>query len=316
MANPYTRIGYSSSDGTDGSTTLPPDVSYGTKSTGKTKRRNPYTSYGYTDENPTSFADQLQETIASSKPTPANTDSNLQKIGHVGAGVGRFIKNVAKDVKDTTVGTYQGLGDVARGELGRQGVGRTTKIIEQRNKQWREQFGSASDSQWQDPAFQAKAKEFSAGTKALINATNKYNERSNADIATSGKVNTKKLAFQAGETALNVGTLGVGGLVTAPIKAGLKLGARKVAKDVTQSLSKKVLTTAGKDSALGVGYGITQTGKNNPDATAGEFVKGGVIGGVAGRVFRSAPLAGIVAPRIPPPTSRYFMFAPSWTSST
>lgn len=47
MPNPYTRFGYNASD--DFEDDVAPEKNYGTKSTGKTKRRNPYTTFGYSD---------------------------------------------------------------------------------------------------------------------------------------------------------------------------------------------------------------------------------------------------------------------------
>lgn len=62
MANPYTSFGFTSNTDESGQFNAPPEETFGTKSTGKTKRRNPYTLFGFgdTEQTPdTSSIDRL-----------------------------------------------------------------------------------------------------------------------------------------------------------------------------------------------------------------------------------------------------------------
>lgn len=241
----------------------------------------------------TAVAEDQRKAAANSKKSILTRGKDIVK------GVGNFGVGVVKDVKDTTVGTWQGAGDVVRGELGSNEMESKTRIANERNKEWSKRFGSASEDKWKDPKFIAEAKKFTEETKRLTAVS----DRSREDIATSQKVDAKKLAFQAGETVLNVGTLGLGtvpksvaktGVKTA-VKQAVKTGGVDVLKELTEvtakniarkealrlggsATAKKIATNVTEGALLGGGYGVTQTGKNNPDASLEEYARNVALG--------------------------------------
>lgn len=192
------------------------------------------------------IADAIKSGAPADNSKPANTDSNLQKVGHVFAGIGRFGKNAAVSVKNDAVDAWQGLGDVGRGTLGAQGIERNTQLITDRNKQYHDQFGGATDEQWKDPAFQAKAKEFAKGTQALLDSTAKDNQQSNEDIKISSKVDAKKVAVASASTFLNA--TGAYGLVEGLGKTIAGQGAKLIGEQAAKETAKQVLKTGGTDA--------------------------------------------------------------------
>lgn len=87
------------------------------------------------------------------------------------------------------------------------------------------------------------------------------------------------------------------------IKSGSKEAAEQAVKDVTKvagkevadNLLKQAVKKAAPEALLGSGYGVVQTGTNNPDATAGDYLKGAAIGfGVGGAL----PIAGAGAKKL------------------
>lgn len=248
----------------------------------------------------------------------------LQKTGDVLGAAGNFVKDAAVDVKDTAVGAYTGVKDVIEGQVAANKLEEKTKLMNQRNKEFSEKFGSASDEQWKDPEFQKKAKAFTAETKRL---TKQWDEKNNAkdikkQMDESQKVDATKTAFQAGETVLNVGTLGVGTAGKALVKQGVKqvakqtlkqalktggteaaerliketgeAAAKKAAQEVLQkgakNTGKKLAIEVAKDAPIGAAYGITQTGKNaDEDTKTEDYLLNAVFGAGIGAAF---PVAG------------------------
>lgn len=248
-------------------------------------------------------------------------ESVATRGGNVLKGVGRLAKSIVTEPIKAGKDAYEGIGDVARGQLGGREMERKTKIAMERNKEWREKFGSASDEQWKDTKFVEEAKKFTAETKMLTEVS----QRSRDDMEKEQEVSAKKLAANAGETALNIGTLGgltlgkqvakkVGQeaseqLFKTALRAGgpkaveniIKQGGKNLIKEGAEEVAKKQVKSSllSRSAALGLegsGYGITQTMKNNPDATAGDYLKGAAFGGVTGAAF---PVAGAVLKSAP-----------------
>jgi len=270
-------------------------------------------------------ADILKEETKKQEEERQKNKSTKDKAGDVAKGVGSFIKGAALDVKDTAVGAWQGLGDVARGELASNEMEKKTEIANQRNKEWSQRFGQGSDEDWKDPDFVRQAQEFSAETKKLTQVS----DRSKKDLEASQKVDAKKTAFQSAETFLNVATLGLG----TPLKAGGKAVAKQGTKAVTRqafkqavkvggteaveqiikqggeaaikkaaqealeegteqvvkSTGRKLAGEMGKDAAIGAAYGVTQTGKNDPEADLDDYLLNIAFGAGIGAAI---PVAG------------------------
>lgn len=170
----------------------------------------------------------------------------FDRVGDVAGGVGNFVKDAALDVKDTAVGAWQGLGDVARGEFARRDLERNTEIVNERNKEWSRRFNTGTDAEldakWKDPQFVKEAQEFAAETKRIRDGVS---ENTKQDLADAQKVDAKKVAFQSAETFLNVATLGVGTGAKAGGKAAVKQGIKQIAK---KELIKQAVRTGGTEA--------------------------------------------------------------------
>lgn len=262
-------------------------------------------------------------------------ESVFTRAKNVGKGVGNFVKDAAVDLKDTTVGTWQGLGDVARGELASNSLDEITKqrneMSKRHNKEMNDILGNAEDATKLDAAGKKKWDEFVARSQketADFEAKVKAGEaQSNEDIATSQKVDAKKTAFAAASTFLNatlvygaaeagakaVGTQVIKGLAKDSIEQMVKTGGtealeqiiksgskdaaeqavkqltKEVGKEAADTFLKRAVSKAAPEALMGSAYGAIETGKNNPNATAGDYLKGAAIGGTVGAVI---PLAG------------------------
>lgn len=273
--------------------------------------------------------DALTSLKQEQNPQPGNTDSNLQKIGHAGAAVGRFVKDIGVSAKNDAVQTWQGLGDTARAELGSNEMEAKTEIANKRSKEWSDKFNNSkwSDEEaakkWADPEHKKASQAFLDETKKMTETS----QQSKDDMAIGQKVDAKKTAFAAGSTFLNAtlvygaaeaGVKAVGGQaikglakgsVEQMVKTGgtealeqiIKSGSKEAAeqaikqvtkeagKEVAENLFKQAVSKAAPEALMGAGYGALETGKNNPDATAGDYLKGAAIGGTIGAAI---PIAG------------------------
>jgi hypothetical protein len=198
----------------------------------------------------------------------------FDRVGDVAGGVGNFVKDAAVDVKDTAVGAWQGLGDVARGEFARQDLERNTEIVSERNKEWSRRFNNfetdaEADAKWKDPEFVKEAQAFNAETKRIRDGVS---QQTKDDLDASQKVDAKKVAFQSAETFLNVATLGVGTPLKAGGKAVVKQGAKAVAKQSTKQLLKQAVKSGGSEA---IEQAILMGGKKLVNEAAQEVLEKG-----------------------------------------
>ncbi len=258
-----------------------------------------------------------------------NVDKNVKSAAW------NFVKDAAVDLKDTTVGVWQGVGDMGRGYRAEQDMKQNTEVLNNRNKEWSQKFNNPNwteeeaNAKWADPEHVKASKAFIEETKAMT----QIDKQTQDDLDTAQKVDAKKLAFQAGETVINVGTLGLGTPLKAGAKAVLKQGgkavtkqlfktavktggteaveqliksggeqlikkgaqevleegAEQVVKQTGKQIVKKAAQEGGKDALIGAAYGVTQTGKNNPDAELNDYLVNAAFG--AGIGF-AIPFAG------------------------
>ena len=268
---------------------------------------------------------QTAEQEEKKKKEEQSKESVATRAKNILKGGGNFVKDAALDVKDTAVGAWQGIGDVARGELASNEMERNTELMNQRNKEWSQKFGQASEEQWKDPEFVKAAKAHSAETKKMTQTS----QQSLDDLKAAQEVDAKKVAFQSAETFLNVATLGVGTPLKAGGKAVVKQGAKAVAKQTTKQAFKTAVKTGGveaveqiikqggeaaikkaaqealeetaekavvsggrklagniaKDASIGAAYGVTQTGKRDPDAELDDYLLNIAFGaGIGGAI--------------------------------
>lgn len=273
---------------------------------------------------------QEQAKKADEEKAKKNASKNiLERAGDVKRGVGGFIKDAAVDIKDTTVGTWQGLGDVGRGVRAGESMKRISKEQNEMNqrhtKEMNEILGDAEDATKLDPERKAKWDEYVARSnkeRADFKAkTEGAFKEADEDIDTMQKVDAKKLAFQSAETALNIGTLGITSIPKQIVKQAAKVGIKAALKQTvktggTQALKqvikeggeqftkkaaqealeasaktggKKLLQTSGKAALEGTAYGVTYTGRSNPDADLDDYLINMAFG--AGFGF-ALPVAG------------------------
>lgn len=220
---------------------------------------------------------------------PSGGGGILGKLKSVISGAGNFVKDAAVDVKNTTVDTWQGIGDVARGYRAEQDVKHKTEVMNERNKMWREKFGNASDKQWKDPKFVAEAKKFTEETKRL----GQISANTQQDLQSQQDVNAKELAFKSAETVLNLAPVvgGVGKTIgkqaaKTAAKEAIKIGgmdaAEQLVKAAGKQTGKKVAEKVAEGTLFGAAYGATNTGKRDPNASAAEIARGAAIGGAVG----------------------------------
>lgn len=248
--------------------------------------------------------------------TAQDNKSVGQKASDVAHGVGNFLHDAYFSAKDDAVNAWQGIGDTARGYRAEQDMKQNTEVLQKRNHEWQQQFGNATDEQWKDPEFVAKAKKFSADTKAMT----QIDKQTQDDLNIAQKVDAKKTAFAAASTFINatgvyglaegtvkaVGTQVVKGMakdaVEQAVKTGgtdaleqiIKSGSKEAAEQAAKGLTKEMgeeaagnffhraLTKAAPDALFGAGVGAVQTGEQNPNAKPMDYVKGALIGGAVG----------------------------------
>ncbi|UOF80550.1 hypothetical protein [Caudoviricetes sp.] len=264
---------------------------------------------------------QQQAEEADKKQAEINSKKSVKdRFGDIAIGTGRFIKGAAVDLKDTTVGVWQGMGDIGRGELASDNLEEVSKarleMTQRHTKEMNAILGNAEDATKLDAEGKKKWDEFVARSnkeREDFNAANAEKEKAaNEDIGTAQKVDAKKLAFQSGETVINIGTLGLTSVPKQLAKQGLKTlakqafksaiktggkelveqmvkeggeqlikkgaqevleeGAEQVVKQTGKQILKKAAQEGGKDALIGTAYGVTQTGKNNPDAELNDYL--------------------------------------------
>jgi hypothetical protein len=266
--------------------------------------------------------EQDQKQAADDKKKADDNKSLLDRAGDVVKGAGEFVGNAAKDVADSAVGAVTGVKDVIEGQQKAQDISQNSDAVEQRNREWSQKFGQADESKWKDPEFVKQAQAFSAETSKLANKGHDISQ--SKDFKESQAVDTKKTAFQAAETFLNVSTLGVGAgakalaeqgvkqvvkraLLQEAVRAGgvdvidqvIKQGGKQALKDAaqealeqgTKSTVSKLAGNVAKDATIGSAYGVTQTGKNDDNAKLDDYLLNVVYGaGIGGAI----PIAGAV----------------------
>lgn len=276
---------------------------------------------------------QLEDSMAAAQSIKSQASDQAKKdqskpgkniFEKIASGTGNFVKSMATDVKNTTVDTWQELGDVGRGILASNDMNRKTALAEQRRQQ--SPFGAGTDANWADPNWVAKKKAYDAETKKLTTVS----DNTTQDAAKLQKVNAKKAGFDSAESFLNFGTLGLEGLVKAPIKQVIKTGgkdllrqivmhggpdaveqfirtrgdqfakdaathalaqeAKQTAKTGIKDTAVKIAMKSAPDAALGAGYGVTSTG-NNPDAHLHDYLLNAAFGAGIGSIIPHAGTA-------------------------
>jgi hypothetical protein len=203
---------------------------------------------------------------------------------------GKFLGDVGKGIFDSTIGAagntlgnLYSLGDTASKQ----------RAAEKANKEYQ------TNSKTLDQLVADGKMSEQDALKKRNEAFKKVNETSSkASQATrsSNQIDKTKAAGDAAETALNVGTLGVGGIVKSVVGATAKTTAKTVGEEVVKTGfkegAKKLAGNMGKDAVLGMGYGAADTAARQGDEATAEDYRNNVLGG--GVLGAAAPVAGKV----------------------
>lgn len=251
----------------------------------------------------------VEEEQADKRQAEANSRKNIfERAGDIKRGVGNFVKEAALDVKDTAVESYQGIRDTVQGVHEGNKLEDQTEEMKKVTGEWSDYMRGLKKDDFKKPEVKKRLAEFKARTDEIKNRSNAIMEGKEWKEAEA--VDPLKTAMASGETFLNVATLGFGKQLLKQggktiikrqvakqvfktggrealehlVKQGIKEGGEKVAKDLAQeaaeraakrsfkTMTKRALKTAGKEALLGTGYGVTQTGKNDPDADLDDYL--------------------------------------------
>lgn len=208
----------------------------------------------------------LTNTATTPQPQQQQHDNNpLKFLTDAIGNTGKFLFDAGKDVVDTAAGAYSGVEKVVKGQVKAGELGKNNEELAKLNKERGAFMSNLSQSDFDKPEVKKKLSEWETQANKLTGKANQITNSS--EMKDSQAVDPTKTAFQAAETALNIGTLGVG-------KSLLKQGGKQVAKSVAEqglkigadtsakAILKKVGIESAKDATIGAAYGVTQTGKN------------------------------------------------------
>lgn len=280
MANPYTRFG---ADNTQYEDSQDPLKSYGSKSTGKTKRRNPYTRFGY-DQND----DPIDYSGASDQNKPATTTapagkSNASKLGDIIKGIGEGISS-----------SYKRIGKGV-GESWSQGA--TNKAAEEQNKLVEQNVKIMSDytKKLKDPALDPKRKASIEKAMGELRKQNDeiYKQSDQRQKEIMDATDPVKGVAAVGSIGFDVLTAGTYGASTKGASTGVRLTAKQIAKNTVEAGIKKTLI---KEALIQGGQGAVAGGLNavqekGTAVTAGDIAKQAAVGGALAGALPVVPKA-------------------------
>lgn len=122
--------------------------------------------------------------------------------------------------------------------------------------------------------------------QTLLGELNKSATRSNEAVKRTSAIDPRQAAADAADTALNIGTLGLGSVLPkAAVKGGVKAAAELAAKNIGEkagtNTTKKLAGDVAKNAVVGGAYGASSAGRNNDTLqnTARDIAAGAAIGG-------------------------------------
>ena len=262
--NPYTRFGYRDDEE---ETRL---RSYGTKDTGKVKRRNPYTSFGYGE-------DTLD--IAARGEVLKDREQKKQEGG--GFDLGKVVGAVGQALTDAYKRTGEGIAEVAAEATGVRADER--RIAEEQNQQDIKLIRKYGDLIRNGSASQKKA------AKQALASLLKQSEATREDIVKQQdnireRVDPVKGAAAVGEIGLDVASLGTASTL---LKGGKV--SRAAGKLIAPSTIKQ---GAASGAAFGSAYGTLGTAQNKgADASIADYATGAIVGGAVGGALGAGVLS-------------------------
>lgn len=292
--NPYTSVGFNNRDDPEDAPALD---NYGNKKTGSTRRRNPYTSFGFEDtgsEDTTSFADALknEEKQKEQKQKSSDTRSNFQKL-----------KDVGKDVAKSAVSSYDRVGKGVGEALGfdtktsKDARQAESNLVEQNNR-----IIADYGKRLKDPNLDPKKRE---QYQATINLAKQQNDEVFKTATETNKQVMERTDPVKGAAA--VGSIGfdilTAGTVTGTGKAAANTVARKqieklAAKEIAEFGAKQVAKRVASGAAQGAVSGaLSAVGEKGKDTSVKDIAKGAAGGAVTGGAvtFAAAGLGKLFA---------------------
>lgn len=222
-------------------------------------------------------------------------------FGHLGKTVGEGVVDIIPQAISDFGETAKTMRDLVLSPIKQHQANDIINQVSDLNHQWSQKTANWSAADYSDPKNKQVAQEHFNQIKAL-------NDQAQKIIAsdTIKDRDAKKSAAAAGNTVLNIGTLGLGSLAEQGAKLGAKVGivgaedlarslagktAAKVAEEAAvnrtaSGAAKKIATNVAEGAGLGAGYGATNEFGN--DATPGQIWQGALTGAGVGGLFGGA----------------------------
>lgn len=192
----------------------------------------------------------------------------------VAGTVGNFAKEMAVDVYDKGKETVLGAKEIGESQIATNKTRASSDVTNKVNKEWSDYMSKLTEADYEKPEVQKKLQEFKA---RVDKAQNYVTDRDRTNIEEGQEVDPKKLAAAAGETFLNVATLGTGTIAKQALKTGVK------------GVLKAGGRAAGEGAAFGAGAGAADAMGSDEDILEGAgqgALFGAALGGLAGSAGR------------------------------
>lgn len=265
-----------------------------------------------------------QPNFAAATTPPEDNGGFFGSIGHAVAapfegaanvvkGVGGFFGNMVKDVVETGATAVGGIKDVIEGSVAAnqdlKNSEERLKITKDTNRQLQQALGAAYDdpnsSRWNDPDVKRIIEQGNQKVKDFDTAHAEQTANNRKQYEEAQKVDPLKTAAASGETALNIASLGIGGIAKGAVKQGAKMVGKEILTDVAENTAKNVVKTAaartaggaakrlaagaGEGALFGAGYGfIDPYAKEGQDANLSDAWQGALTGAAFGGAIGGA----------------------------
>lgn len=198
-------------------------------------------------------------------------------------GVAGFFGNMVKDVVETGATAFEGIKDTVEGSIAANDqLKRSEKMLEiskANNKRLQDALGADYDNpdspKWESPEIKKIIADGNAAMEAIKAQNKPLDEKAKKEIDEAQNVDAVKTAAAAGETALNVASLGIGGVVKSGVKTGVKQVAKKVGKEILEDTAKQTAKIAVRNATARTAGGAGRR------LAEGAF-EGAMLGGATG----------------------------------
>lgn len=274
------------------------------------------------------LAAMKQQQEADKNTSKENGGNILTKAGRfikdIGVGIKNDAVNAYTGIRDVVEG--KSAAD-SNAKISQELLKRSKEGVKRLQDAMGSEYNNPNSPKWQSPEIKKIIEENNRSINDFKASQTSNIDKNNKQFKEGQDVSAKKTAFAAASTFLNAtmvygaaeaGVKAVGGQIAKNItkdavgqmiksgrteileqiiKSGSKEAAEQAIKtvaentsaEVADSLFKQALKKAAPEALMGSAYGAIETGKQNPNATASDYVKGATIGGVVGG---AVPLVG------------------------